>query len=209
MVYQYLELVATLGAVGDGLGPRLAIPDEVRAGAEEDLRRLGVEDDERLIALNPGASFGESKIWPVESLARVGDHYARKPGVRVVILCGPGEEELARSLERAMTETPVNTAGAIVPLDRSKAVIQRAELLITTDTGPRHIAVSVGTPTVVLMGPTDPRYTNSHLERTIVLRRDVPCGPCHLKVCPLDHRCMTLITPDDVIEAGDRLLEMS
>ena len=105
-----------------------------------------------------------------------------------------------------MKTTPVNTADRVVPLDEAKALLERADLVITTDTGPRHMAVAVGTPTVVLMGPTDPRYTNSHLGPTIVLRRDVPCGPCHLKVCPLDHACMRRITPDDVMAAGHELL---
>ena len=103
---------------------------------------------------------------------------------------------------------PINTAEEVLPLDQAKLALERAELLITTDTGPRHIAIAVGTPAVVLMGSTDPRYTNSHLGPTIVLRRDVPCGPCHLKICPIDHRCMTGIPPSEVIEAGERLLAL-
>jgi len=57
----------------------------------------------------------------------------------------------------------------------------------------------------VVMGPTDPRFTAARLERSVVLRVDVPCGPCHEKVCPLDHRCMTEIAPEEVAAAAEVL----
>ena len=129
-----------------------------------------------------------------------------EPGTRVLILCGPGEEPLARELAGKMRTTPVNTADEILPLDVTKAVLEQCAAIITTDTGPRHMAIAVGTPAVVIMGPTDPRYTDSHLGATIVLRRDVPCGPCHLKVCPIDHVCMRSIPPEEVVEAAEHLM---
>jgi heptosyltransferase-2 len=88
-----------------------------------------------------------------------------------------------------------------------KPVLRRARLLVTTDTGPRHVATAFGTPAVVVMGPTDPRHTASNLDRTRVLRVDVECGPCHLKTCPIDHRCMTALTATDALRAADSLLE--
>ncbi|MCH2376133.1 MAG: lipopolysaccharide heptosyltransferase II, partial [Planctomycetes bacterium] len=74
------------------------------------------------------------------------------------------------------------------------------QLLVTTDAGPRHYAAAFGTPVVTVMGPTDPRYSAVNLERSEVVRHDVPCGPCHLKVCPIDHQCMVGITPEEVLE---------
>jgi heptosyltransferase-2 len=88
-----------------------------------------------------------------------------------------------------------------VPLDVLKPLVRRAAAMVTPDSGPRHVAVAFGVPTVVLMGPTDPGYTGRNLQRTTILRHDVECGPCHLPVCPLDHRCMTLITVDEVLAA--------
>ena len=86
------------------------------------------------------------------------------------------------------------------------ALIGRARLLLCNDTGPRQIAVALGTPAVVLMGPTDPGHTAHWLERQRVLREDVPCSPCHLKTCPIDHRCMTRIEPERVADAARELL---
>ena len=86
------------------------------------------------------------------------------------------------------------------------ALIDDARLLLTNDTGPRHIAVAFGTPAVVLMGPTDPRHTAHLLERQRVLREDVDCSPCQLKVCPIDHRCMTRLSPERAVKAAGELL---
>ena len=83
--------------------------------------------------------------------------------------------------------------------------------MVTTDTGPRHYATALGVPVVVVMGPTDPRYTAVNLDRTIVIRlTELECSPCHLKTCPLPHHgCMAWITPDEVLQACETLLETS
>ena len=92
--------------------------------------------------------------------------------------------------------------------DRAELVarVDGAELVLTNDTGPRHIAVARRTPVIVVMGPTDPRHTAHLLERQRVLREDVECSPCHLKVCPIDHRCMTRLAPERAIAAARALL---
>lgn len=202
MILQYLELVAMVGAEPDACGPRLGIPEGLRARAVEALGRLGVRDGDRLVGLNPGASFGPSKIWPVEYVAELGDRFQSETGRRALLLGGPGEEGLLREVQSRMKTTPINTADALLPLDVLKVALERCDVVVTTDAGPRHIAVAVGTPTVCLMGPTDPRYTHSHLGPSVVLRRDVPCGPCHLKVCPLDHRCLRQISSTEVFEVA-------
>ena len=94
----------------------------------------------------------------------------------------------------------------MLDLEVLKSVVRRSSLMVTTDTGPRHFAVAFDVPAVVVMGPTDPRYTESNVDRTIVVREEVECAPCHLKVCPIDHRCMTWIETDRVIEAAEDLL---
>ena len=78
--------------------------------------------------------------------------------------------------------------------------------MLTNDTGPRHIAVALERPVVVLMGPTDPRHTHHLLERQRVLREDVDCSPCGKKSCPIDHRCMTRLQPERAVAAAAELL---
>lgn len=206
MTVQYLELAALVGAPGDDAGPHLAIDDELRAAGEATLAGYGIEAGRLVVALNPGASFGPSKIWPLRSYAAVGDAFARELDAQVLILCGPGEEPLAREIEEHMESPVISTADAPPPLAELKPILERVDLMVTSDAGPRHIATAVDTSTVVLMGPTDPRYSSSHMDRCVVLRKDVPCGPCHLKVCPIDHRCMTGISVEEVVATGTKLL---
>ena len=121
-------------------------------------------------------------------------------GLRSIIFLGPGEEGIGDAIEKRMETPVINTAPDILPLDVLKPVVRDLKLMVSTDTGPRQYAVAFEVPVVVVMGPTDPRYSGLHLERTEVIRHDVPCGPCHLKVCPIDHRCMVGITPEEVLE---------
>jgi heptosyltransferase-2 len=94
-----------------------------------------------------------------------------------------------------------------VDLELLKPVVQRCNLMITNDTGPRHYAVAFDIPVVVIMGPTDPRYTDANLEKTIIVRRDLECAPCHHKECALHHSCMTEILPEEVMQAAEQLLQ--
>ncbi|MGH7163455.1 MAG: glycosyltransferase family 9 protein, partial [Planctomycetota bacterium] len=95
----------------------------------------------------------------------------------------------------------IDTGLRPLAIDELKAVIARARLLLTNDTGPRHIAASFRVPIVCLMGPTDPTYTGTDLDETVVLREEVSCSPCHRKVCPIDHRCMVWLQPERVLAA--------
>ena len=206
MHYQYLELVGICGATGTPMDGDLAAGPEAEERADEWLALRGIDRRTRPLGLNPGASFGPSKIYPPELLAAAADRAVRAGHGPLLILCGPGEEGLAREVEDALQSPCASAADDPPPLDVLKGILLRLSALVTTDSGPRHLATALGVPTVVVMGPTDPRFTAARLERSAILRRDVPCGPCHERFCPLDHRCMREIAPDDVAAALDQLL---
>ena len=84
--------------------------------------------------------------------------------------------------------------------------IGRVDLLVTTDSGPRHFAAAFDRPVVTLFGPTHIAWTETYFEKAIHKQVAVPCGPCQLRVCPLDHRCMKLLTPAEVFDAATALL---
>lgn len=155
-----------------------------------------------LVLLNAGASFGPSKLWRSGRFAAVGDRLQAEQDARIVVLAGPGEEGLAAEIAGAMRRPHRAVIPELLRLGALKALVRRADLLVTTDTGPRHVAVALGRPVVVLMGSTDPRHTNYGLERTTLIRKDVDCSPCHLKTCPIDHRCMERITVEEVVAAA-------
>jgi heptosyltransferase-2 len=70
-----------------------------------------------------------------------------------------------------------------------------------------HVATAVGTPVVALFGSTDPSITGPWGDGHVVIRKDVSCSPCSKRICPTDHRCMELITVDEVEEAVDRKMK--
>jgi len=186
--------------------PRLFIGADLQRRGDEILRKYGIGAQDKVIGFNPGASFGSSKCWPAEHFAAAAELFTRKEGVKILLLTGKGEDQIAEAI-LAQTKAPViNTANDRIDLEMLKPMVRRCDLLVTNDTGPRHYAVALGVPVAVIMGPTDPRYTSTNLEKTIVIRAEADCSPCHKKVCPTDHRCMRRITPQMVFEAGEKLL---
>lgn len=206
MTEYYLRITDTLECPRVTMTPELSISPAAEEKARNILQQLGVGQKRMTVTIIPGAAYGSSKCWKPAYFAQVADHLIEAYGCNVLIVPGPEEIKIAGEIEIRMQNRPFSLAKPIVPLDTLMALIQSSSLVITNDTGPRHFAVAFNKPVVVIMGPTDPRYTNLNLERTIVLRENLDCSPCHLKICPRDHRCMTAITPDRVIEASEKLI---
>lgn len=201
----YLDLIAPLGARGGGR-VRLELDDRTRERGDEWLRSVDIGENDPILAMCVGAAFGPSKIWPAEHFAAVADHMGERHGARAVVLCAPGEEEIGAAVSGHAKRPLIDTGRSPLGAGLLKAVIARSRILLTNDTGPRHIAAAFLVPSVCVMGPTDPIYTETDLERQIVLRNPVPCQPCHKKICPVEgHPCMSGVGPDRVIEALERM----
>lgn len=196
----YHDLLEDFGFPRGSDQMELFMSDDCRRRGRALLDSLGVGDGGRLVALNPGASFGSSKLWNTSSFAAVGDAMV-EDGARVMVLFGPGEEELAAEIRAKMKQATIDPTGTMISLDLLKPFFDRCDLVVTTDAGPRHVAAAMGCAIVCVIGPTDSRYSATNLERTRVIREEVDCAPCHLKTCPIDHRCMERITPARVIAA--------
>lgn len=185
-----------------GAHPVLAVTDAEERACDAYLAEIGVEPDARIAIFAPTAGFGPSKHWVVERWAELARRLcAHDPELRIVAQCGPGEEDYVRAIVAAAAHDSVLAAIPPLGLDATKALVKRSRLMVTLDSGPRHLAVAFDVPHVVVMGPTHPDYTSSNLEFGTILRHEVDCGPCHLQVCPTDHRCMELIGLDEVFEA--------
>jgi heptosyltransferase-2 len=161
-----------------------------------------------VICLNPGAAYGAAKHWPTEYFSRLAQRLADTRGCGVLVLCGPNERELARDIVQGAERHAVHSlADHPLSLGLTKACVRRADLLVTTDSGPRHFAAAFGRPVVTLFGPTHIAWTETYFAKAMHLQKKVDCGPCQLRVCPLDHRCMKLLGPDEVFDAAVRLLD--
>ncbi len=150
--------------------------------------------------LAPGASYGPSKLWPSECFARVGDLLG-EAGASVVLAGTQAERGLSTRVLSAMRRPAVDLTGEL-DLGALKALVRRARVLVCNDAGARHIAVALGTPCVVVMGPTSLEKTSLNLERVKVVSADVDCRPCYLRECPIDHRCMTHVSAERVARAA-------
>jgi len=149
----------------------------------------------------PGAAFGPSKQWPPERFAAVADALVAEYGARVLLLHGPDEAAVADAVA-AHARTPLLRLPGPPSVAQLKAAVSLLDLMVSNDTGPRHLAVAFGVPVVCVMGPTSPRYTASPWERGEVVRIEVDCGPCQRPYCATDHRCMTGIAPARVVRAA-------
>jgi heptosyltransferase-2 len=165
-----------------------------------------------LVMLNPGASFGPSKLWPAERFAAVADELIARRGAAVIINAAPAEKAVALAVAAAMRHPPlINLAERENSIGLVKALLLRCDLAITNDTGARHLAVALGAAVVTIFGSTDPARTELHYQRERIIRADVPCSPCQKKQCPLPvgaefHQCMTAISPSMVLAAAEELL---
>ncbi|MFN9703656.1 MAG: lipopolysaccharide heptosyltransferase II [Planctomycetota bacterium] len=201
----YRELLDHLELPPGGVHPVLPVADADRRWVADHLRTLGIGADERLALFVVGENFGACLLWPQVRFAAAAAELERRAGVRALVLVGPSEVELGERIAR--DGGAICLSQPVLPLDKLKALVARGAVMVTGDTGPRHLGVAYDLPVVCLIGPTDPAYTNYCLERTGLLRRDLPCVPCQRKVCPLGHhRCMRDIQVDEVVAAAERLL---
>jgi heptosyltransferase-2 len=207
MVDEYLGIVTHFGCAATDTSLQLAVSSEARSQVRELLTPSGRSVSRPLVGIAPGAFFGPSKLWYGERWAAVVDALVERFDASIIIPTAPVERELYEQIASNMNSRPVPLDGTAVPLELLKAIVSELDLLLCTDCGARHIAVAFGVPTVVLMGPTDPRYTSSDCEKGVVIREEVACSPCHKKVCPTDHECMRKITPEMVVNAAASLLE--
>lgn len=203
----YLRLCTVVGCEVRSKDLELFITENGRRRVDEIFEKYHLNSGHRLILLNPGAAYGSSKCWTAEGFARTADIISDQLDCTIAIVCAPHEKKLAMDIEQAAKSKLINLANQIISLDVLNAIIKRCALLITVDSGPRHIAVAFKRPVVTLMGPNDPRYTDTPAEVGQVIRADVDCLACHLKACPKDHRCMTQIKPERVAAACLDLLK--
>jgi len=162
--------------------------------------------NERIVGLNPGGDR-ENKRWNPENFAIVGDKIIEEFNAKIILLGGPGEENIARQIERKMRNGVVNLAGKL-DLNELAYIISKFDLLVTNDSGPMHIAAGVRTPLVAIFGPQNPAIVGPYTSKRLysVLYKDVDCRPCNKKKCrrPI---CLDLITPNEVYEKCAELLE--
>ena len=210
----YLKLAEHLGCDVSNRQMELAVAESDAAMAERLLKETGVDAARPLVLLNPGASYGRSKLYPADRFGAVADALVERHDAQIVINAAPSEGPIADAVQAAMRHAPSLNLGRIEnTLGLLKAILARSDLLITNDTGPRHFAAALGAAVVTIFGSTDPGWTTIDYDRERMVRVDVLCSPCQRKQCPLPrgpqhHQCMLAISPEMVLAAAEPLLAL-
>ncbi len=201
MVESYLTLARAIGCPEESLRLELSVTADEREKAARAWRELGVRSDGRVVALNSTGAYGSAKVWPIEHCAALARQVVEKLDYDVLVLCGPGERDAARQIAAQSSSPRVfSLSSQEAGLGLTKGSLARCRLMVSTDSGPRHIAAALGLPVVTLLGPTRPEWIENPTVRGPLLSAEVPCLGCGQRVCPLHHHCcMRLLSPDRVL----------
>lgn len=206
-VDRYLLVAEALGARAEGPPQfRFNITDSDRAVVQSALLGHGVSADRPWMAVHVSARW-PTKRWPLSSFGAVLDQL-NQAGLGPTVLIGSSEDRRDVDQLRALTNGSFIDLTGLVPLGCLPALLSKAGVLITNDSGPMHVAAALGVPVVAMFGPTSAARTGPYGSGHHVLAGSVPCSPCFSRVCRHvpELECLHLIKPNEVVEAARRLV---
>ena len=198
----YAALVEACGVPRPALTVHAVLPQAVSDEAVALLCGGGWDGNAAVLACAPGAAYGAAKQWPPRHVAAVASAWIVDGGFVTLVGAGPDRP----AADAVLAGVPASSRGAIVDLTGRTSLLTLAGVLglaarvLANDSGAMHLAAALGTPTVSVFGPTR-EWATAPLGPHRILTHEVWCRPCMLRECPLDHRCMTGVTPARVIEA--------
>jgi heptosyltransferase-2 len=206
----YLGLANAVGAEAHDRAMSLAVTETERALPDALLSRVGFKSRAPLVVINNAAATAPSKVWPDEHAAEFARQIVRERDCRVLFHCGPGERDATNALVERLGDVRIASMGfaSDLPIGLTKALIERADLVVSTDSGPRHIAIALKRPTISIFGSTDPSWTSNDAGVETYAQLDLACRPCWKSKCPLSHHdCLTQLSPASVLREAKRLLD--
>ena len=211
MLDYYLAIALRLGAGTAERKLELLIEEQNTRSVQDKLPEI-VKAGKPIVVFVPGGAFGPSKCWPSERFAQTADRLCENYNATVIISVSPhpSERQIAREICALSEHKLINLAKRPLNPDELKALFSIAALVISNDTGPRHIAIALGRKVITLFGPNNPAWTETDCENEIQIIGNVSCAPCARKKCEKsEHLCMKSITVETVCEAAKQLFENS
>lgn len=200
-VHYYQGLLTDLGLTPGPNELFLALRDEDRERAAGLINR---DDSGPLIGLNPGASYGPAKRWPVKKYAQLAEQLIKKLNARIVIFGTGADQQAASRIKNGHSR--IIDLSAKTSLAEAMALIDACAVFVTNDSGLMHVASALHTPLVAIFGSTNPVTTGPYTDNAVVIRHPMPCSPCMQTDCHGNFACMEDIGPDEVGAAVISLL---
>jgi heptosyltransferase-2 len=207
----YQHLVRELGCENGPPQPDVAMSEAVVEETRTRLLGCGWDGVRPLVALAPGAAYGKAKQWIPAYVAELVTRLVKDRNSTCVFVGSRGDVATMQEIQRAIAPDArprvIDLTGQTT-LETLAATFRLASACVSNDSGAMHVAAAVGAPVVATFGPTREHATSPlsrDRSRIAVLTHAVWCRPCMLRECPIDHRCMTGITPAHVLAAIDRV----
>lgn len=197
----YLELARYVGCLAQDRRMRLAVDDEDQQRAEQLWRQLSFDANVPTIVINSSGATAPSRLWPAEHVESLAARIVADHPWQVLMHCGPAERQSCNASALRVAHPRVQSMGeaAELPMALSKGVMKRASVVVSTDSGPRHLAIALDRPVITLFGSTDPTWTTTYNDCETLVEESLECRPCWATTCPLAHQnCMRQLSPDRV-----------
>ena len=204
-VEYFLKLAEYLGCDTSSKDYEFFVTDKERSFIENTLSKKGIKKEDTLVVINPGGNW-LPKRWDEESFAKLSDVLIDKYNVKIIISGAKKDAEIAEHIKSMMKNNAVALSGE-TSLKELAALMERASFVISGDSGPMHIAVSLRKPNVIaLFGPTSPELTGPYGKGSYkILRKDIGCEvPCYDLSCG-DYKCMKAIKVEDVLGIFEKI----
>lgn len=203
-VEYYLSILKAVGLKAENRNPVIHIAKDNLLKADNLLKLNGINKDDFLLGIAPGAIFGNAKRWPPECFAEIGDLAAERWDAKTIIMGSKKEKYIGSIVTGLMRHNPLDFCG-ITSLEEAIALINRCDFFLSNDSGLMHVAAALGVPTLAIFGSTDHVATGPRGPKTGIVKHDIDCAPCLKQECPTDFKCMLSITPEEVWQEMEQL----
>jgi len=198
-----MMLLNAVGIPFNEVDYKLPMSDRDRKKIDELMKQHGIKGVKSLIAINPVAKW-ETKLWPNKKFAELADMLVDRYDMKIVFTGGIKDYSIIQTITSSMKGRAINFAGKTT-LTELAALYEKAALVISTDTGPMHLAAATGTPVVALFGPTAPWRTGPYGTGHQIIKAELECSPCFKRRCETTD-CMYRISVDQVLKGVQKVL---
>ncbi len=209
VIEKHLEMARALGCSFLPTKPMLYWSPQDQSACEDILKSNGVSGNLPYVVVHP-TSTAIHKVWTAEGYAALCDYLTEKKAIRTILICGKDEEEFRLNRKICdLAKCPPLDLGGKLSLKQTAALLSKALLFIGIDSGPMHMAAAVGTPVLAIFGPSRPWRWGPWGEGQVIVQKNWDCVPCGKKGCRNDggeSRCLTELTPDEVLLAVENKL---